>query len=210
MLTEVIIPNSVTSIGEGAFKNNPIAEVTLPAHFKGNPPVEAFDLVRFTYVDPINLEPEDYNSPNTKTTITGTKKDDNLKGTSKNDLITGKNGTDILSGSKGDDVLKGNDGKDVLKGGKGKDYLDGSAGGDILIGGKHADVFQISKGIDLVEGFSIKHGDRIALDSTGKYKIIEDDYGVFIKASSKNQLLLEGVNYDDVIAAGVDLFVQPV
>ena len=33
---------------------------------------------------------------------------------------------------------------------------------------------------------------------------------MFIKASSKNQLLLEGVNYDDVIAAGVDLFVQPV
>jgi hypothetical protein len=29
-------------------------------------------------------------------------------------------------------------------------------------------------------------------------------------ASSKKQLFLEGADYDDVIAAGVDLFVQPI
>ena len=29
-------------------------------------------------------------------------------------------------------------------------------------------------------------------------------------ASAKNQLFLDGVDYDDVIAAGVDMFVQPV
>ena len=48
------------------------------------------------------------------------------------------------------------------------------------------------------------------MDSSGRYNIIEDDGGVLIVASSKNQLLLEGVAYDDVIAAGVGLFVQPV
>ena len=137
-------------------------------------------------------EPEDYKLSNTKNTITGTNEGNILMGTSKNDLITGKKGNDTLKGSKG------------------KDYLDGSAGDDILIGGKGADVFQISKGFDFIEDFSIKQGDRIALDSTGKYKIIDDDNGVVIKASSNNQLLLEGVNYDDVMTAGVDLFVHPV
>ena len=77
-------------------------------------------------------------------------------------------------------------------------------------GGKGADVFQISKGIDLVEDFSVKQGDRIALDKSGKYSVIDDPDGVLIIASAKKQLFLDGVDYDDVIAAGVDLFVQTV
>ena len=106
-------------------------------------------------------------------------------------------------------MLKGHDGKDILTGAKGKDYLDGSNGKDVLIGGKGADVFQISKGTDLVDDFSIKQGDRIGLTSRGEYKIIDDADGVLIKASSKEKLLLEGVNFNKVIAVGVELFVQP-
>ena len=98
----------------------------------------------------------------------------------------------------------------MLKISKGNDYLDGSKGIDILIGGKGADVFQISKGVDLVKDFSIKQGDRIALDNKGKYTIIDDYDGVLVMASAKKQLFLEGADYDDVIAAGVDLFVQPI
>ena len=155
-------------------------------------------------------EPKKYKLPKTKKTINGTNKDDILKGTGKSDLITGKNGNDKLNGSKGDDVLKGNVGKDNLKGGKGMDYPNGSNGRDVLVGGKGADVFQISKKTDLVEDFSIKQGDRIGLTSKGKYKIVDDADGVLIKASSKKKLLLEGVTYDKVIAAGIDLFVQPI
>ena len=155
-------------------------------------------------------EPEDYELPTTKKTIKGTNKNDKLKGTNKEDLIIGKTGDDKLYGSKGDDVLQGDGGNDILKGSKGKDYLDGSKGIDILIGGKGADVFQISKGVDLVEDFSIKQGDRIALDNKGKYTIIDDSDGVLVMASAKKQLFLEGADYDDVIAAGVDLFVQPI
>ena len=107
-------------------------------------------------------------------------------------------------------MLQGDKGNDILKGSKGKDYLNGSKGIDILIGGKGADVFQISKGVDLVEDFSIKHGDRIALDKKGKYSILDDADGVLVMASAKKQLFLEGADYDDVIAAGVDLFVQPI
>ena len=154
--------------------------------------------------------PEGYEFPTTKKTIKGTKKNDNLKGTNKNDFVTGKKGDDKLTGSKGSDILQGDRGNDILKGSKGNDYLDGSKGVDVLIGGKGADVFQISKGIDLVEDFSIKQGDRIALDKKGKYTIIDDSDGVLIMASAKKQLFLEEVDYDMVIAAGVNLFVQPI
>ena len=61
----------------------------------------------------------------------------------------------------------------------------------------------------MVEDFSVKQGDRISLDKKGKYSIIDDPDGVLVIASAKKQLFLDGVDYDDLIAAGVDLFVQP-
>ena len=133
-----------------------------------------------------------------------------VAGTKKSDFIGGRKGDDTLAGKKGDDLLIGGSGQDVLTGSKGKDYLDGSKGNDILNGGKGADVFQISKGIDLVKDFSLKQGDRIALDKKGKYTIVDDTDGVLIMASAKKQLLLDGVEFDDVVAAANDLFVQPV
>ena len=62
----------------------------------------------------------------------------------------------------------------------------------------------------MVDRFSVKEGDRIALDKKGKYSIIDDPEGVLIMASAKKQLFLDGVDYIDVITAGDDLFVQPV
>ena len=154
--------------------------------------------------------PENYELPKTKNEITGTKKDDILGGSKKSDYIDGRKGDDTLIGKKGDDLMVGGQGQDILMGGQKNDYLDGSKGFDSLIGGKGADVFQISKGVDLVEDFSIRQGDRIALDKKGKYSLTDDPDGVLIMASAKKQLFLDGVDYDDVIAAGIDLFVQPV
>ena len=158
----------------------------------------------------LNRKLKDYEFPLTKNDIKGTRKDDILNGGRKPDFITGKQGDDKLNGSKGDDVLKGDSGNDILKGSKGKDYLDGSKGNDTLIGGKDADVFQISKGVDIVEDFSINQGDRIALDKKSKYTIVDDADGVLVMANAKKQLFLEGADYNDVIAADVDLFVQPI
>ena len=153
-------------------------------------------------------ELESYEPPNTQKNINGSKKDDVLKGTNKADFIIGKKGDDNLIGNKGNDILQGNQGKDILKGGKGDDYLDGSKGYDTLIGGKGADVFQISKGTDLVEDFRIKQGDRIAIGKKGKYMIVDDIDGVLVMVTAKKQLFLDGVDYDDAIAVGGEIFVQ--
>ena len=155
-------------------------------------------------------KPEDYERSETINNIKGTKMNDRLYGTQEPDILLGKNGHDILNGDKGDDVLLGGKGDDFLRGAQGNDYLDGSHGADTLIGGKGADVFQISKGIDYVEDFSIKQGDRIALDKKGQYSIIYDRKGVYIAATNRKQLFLDGVNYVDALLAGVDLFVQPI
>ena len=213
-LNHLVISDSVTSIGYQAFYANNLTEVILPTHFKENPPYKAFDLgVNFTYRDTApspTPEPEPFELPATKNNITGLKNDDLLKGTNESDFISGRKGNDVLRGLREDDVLIGNMGNDILQGGKGDDYLNGSRGTDVLTGGLGADVFQISKGENIVDDFSIGQGDRIALDRSGEYKIIEDSDGVLVSAGTTKQLLLEGVVYDDVIAAGVELFVQPV
>ena len=128
-------------------------------------------------------------------------------------LASDKNGTVTkflawMTGQTGD--MGDNYDKDniILKCQKGQYYLDGSEGIDVLVINGGADVFQISKGVDLVEDFSMKQGDRIALDKKGKYTIIDDADGVLIRASAKKQLFLEGVDYDNIIAAGSELFVQ--
>ena len=153
-------------------------------------------------------EPEEYELPITNNEINGTKNDDLLKGKKQSDLIKGKKGDDTLKGAKGDDILKGDKGNDSLIGSKGDDYLDGSQGVDTLEGGNGADVFQISKGNDIIKDFNIQQGDRIALDKKGRYSVVEDSDGVLIIANAKKQLFLEDVNYDDVMQAGIDIFVQ--
>ena len=79
-----------------------------------------------------------------------------------------------------------------------------------MIGGGNADVFQISRGVDVVRDFNIKQGDKIALGKKGFYTITDSNDGVLVMASAKAQLFLKGIDYNDVIAAGVDLFVQPI
>ena len=153
-------------------------------------------------------EPEEYELPNPSRKIKGSKKDDDLIGTKKADLINGKKGDDTLIGLKGNDYLNGSKGDDVILGSKGEDYLDGSKGSDVLEGGQDADVFQLSKGFDLVLDFSIDDGDRIALDKKGGYLLVDDLDGVLIKVGSKKQLFLEGVDFEDAVEIGIELFVQ--
>ena len=87
--------------------------------------------------------------------------------------------------------------------------MDGSNGSDTLYGGKGADVFQISKGADIVLDFSVKQGDKIALEKTGEYVISNDPEGVLIWTGFNKQLFLEGVRLSDISDLGIDLFVKP-
>ena len=153
-------------------------------------------------------EPEDYEPPATTNEIIGTKKDDELTGKNKSDFIDGKGGKDILIGKKGDDVLIGGTGQDELRGLKGDDYLDGSKGVDVLFGGKGADVFQISKGVDVVSDFNLKHGDRIAVEANKEYSIVNAKNGVSIFSGNKEEIFLSGANYNKLIEAAEDIFVQ--
>ena len=153
---------------------------------------------------------ESYELPETTNDIGGTKFSDTLNGTNEADYIFGKKGDDILDGLEGDDLIRGGSGRDTLKGSEGNDYLNGSKGRDILVGGIGADVFKNSKGLDVVQDFSIQQGDKITLPRSGSYEIIEDAEGVLIKTHSKRGILLEGLEYSEVMAVGLDLFVQPV
>ncbi|QRM29003.1 M10 family metallopeptidase C-terminal domain-containing protein [Microvirga sp. VF16] len=56
-------------------------------------------------------------------TVTGTKRNDNLKGASGSDIVKGLAGNDRLSGGAGDDWLYGGSGRDVLKGEAGRDIF---------------------------------------------------------------------------------------
>ena len=158
----------------------------------------------------IELPAESYELPETTNDIGGTKFSDTLNGTNEADYIFGKKGDDILDGLEGDDLIRGGSGRDTLKGSEGNDYLNGSKGRDILVGGIGADVFKNSKGLDVVQDFSIQQGDKITLPRSGSYEIIEDAEGVLIKTHSKRGILLEGLEYSEVMAVGLDLFVQPV
>lgn len=155
-------------------------------------------------------EPYVYELPITENHIKGFSMNDILEGTIQSDLITGQKGKDKASGDRGNDVLVGGQGKDKLYGEIGEDYLDGSKGNDLLVGGAGADVFQLSKGTDIVRDFSIREGDRIALTNNGRYRIINDPEGVLVSANGNRRMLLQGLDYDEIVQVGIELFVQPV
>jgi len=54
----------------------------------------------------------------------------------------------------------------------------------------------------------ITQGEKISLEKEEIYTIIDDADGVLIMTGAKKQLLLEGVDYEDIITAGADLFMQ--
>ena len=150
--------------------------------------------------------------------ISGGSQDDTILGGSGEDSISGENGDDFISGGIDDDILNGGYGNDIINGGKGNDTLNGGYGNDIISGGKGNDLitggggddtFTISKGINQVNDFTIL-SDNIDLGGNGKYRIIDDPGGVMIMVSPNRKLFLNGVNYGDIIAAGEDIFDQPI
>ena len=80
----------------------------------------------------------------------------------------------------------------------------GSKGDDVLIGGRGADVFKTSKGVDIVNDFSLMQGDRIGLYQDTIYDVIDDVDGTLIRVTNSIRMLLVDQDYDDFLAAGND------
>lgn len=112
---------------------------------------------------------------------------DILNGGDGNDTLDGKGGADTLIGESGNDLLTGGYGNDSLTGGDGNDTLTGGSDSDTLTGGEGADLFSFrllfpkgglktlgifsqftlpptpERGIDTIEDFNGKEGDKIKI-----------------------------------------------
>jgi len=97
---------------------------------------------------------------------------DQVWGGNGDDELRGEDGHDLLYGDAGDDRLYGGAGNDTLYGGSGDNMLEGGAGSDRLYGGSGADIFSyrgsdfdagVRASMDIIDGFSARQGDRIAL-----------------------------------------------
>jgi len=91
-------------------------------------------------------------------TFTGNDAANELSGLDGNDRFFARGGNDYLSGGTGNDELYGQAGNDRLFGGDGFDLLNGGAG---------ADTFVFSRGLDTVQDFSQRSGDRVDIGQTG-------------------------------------------
>lgn len=81
--------------------------------------------------------------------------------------LFGFGGADRFFARGGNDYLSGGDGNDELYGQAGNDRLFGGAGEDLLNGGAGADTFVFAQGLDTVQDFSLRSGDRVDIGLTG-------------------------------------------
>ncbi len=81
--------------------------------------------------------------------------------------LYGLGGEDRFFARGGNDYLSGGEGNDELYGQAGNDRLSGGAGEDLLHGGAGADTFVLSRGLDTVQDFSLRSGDRVDVGRTG-------------------------------------------
>ena len=116
------------------------------------------------------------------------------------DIITGTSGKDKLKGKKSSVHLKGMGGNDKLTGSKKNDILDGGNGNDVLTGKKGADTYVLSSGKDKFQGFNLKEGDTIEIDSDVSYTLVQSKKNTHIQQGDGVTTVLK-VNKDDL--AGV-------
>jgi Ca2+-binding RTX toxin-like protein len=81
--------------------------------------------------------------------------------------LFGFGGNDRFFARGGDDLLQGGDGNDELYGQAGNDRLFGGDGDDLLNGGAGADTFVFATGLDTVQDFSLRAGDRMDVGLSG-------------------------------------------
>jgi len=128
-------------------------------------------------------------------TFTGNEAANELFGFAGDDRFFGRGGNDYLAGGEGDDELYGQAGNDRLSGGDGVDLLNGGGG---------IDTFVLSRGLDTVQDFSQRSGDRVDVGLTG-YSAA-GFFSAFEAAASTTGDTLAALGVDvDTSAAGVTI-----
>ncbi|MDJ0589076.1 MAG: hypothetical protein QNJ72_03645 [Pleurocapsa sp. MO_226.B13] len=153
--------------------------------------------------------------------------DDSIWGSHGNDWIRGdddyasESGDDILYGGPGDDLIIGHGGNDRLFGGtdndrlvagEGDDLLRGSLGHDILTGDEGSDSFvlAISEGTDIITDFEIEFDTLVLYTgvTSETVSISQLDNNTVLSFADETLAILNGVNADDLIASGGDVFMD--
>jgi Ca2+-binding RTX toxin-like protein len=127
-----------------------------------------------------------------------------LTGNESANQLYGLDGVDRFFARGGNDYLSGGDGNDEMYGQAGNDRLFGGDGLDLLNGGSGADTFVLSRGLDTVQDFSLRSGDRVDVAQTG-YSAA-GFFSMFDTAAHTTGDTLEALGVDvDVSDAGVTL-----
>ena len=92
------------------------------------------------------------------------------------------------------------------KSGSGNDSLFGPRTKDTLIGGDGADIFELAKGKDTINDFSIADGDVIDAPNNLNLRLIQRGDHVLLKDADKNiKTTLLNINRDDLVDHQPDL-----
>ncbi len=153
--------------------------------------------------------------------------DDSIWGSHGNDWIRGdddyasESGDDMLYGGPGDDLIIGHGGSDRLFGGtdndrlvagEGDDLLRGSLGHDILTGNQGSDSFvlAVSEGTDIITDFEIEFDTLVFYSgvTSETVSISQLDNNTVLSFADETLAILNGVNADDLIASGGDVFMD--
>lgn len=129
--------------------------------------------------------------------------DDMLYGGPGDDLIFGQGGSDRLFGGTDNDRLVGGDGDDLLRGSLGFDVLTGDGGSDSF-------VLAAGEGTDIITDFEIDSD--ILIFYTGitsdTVSFSQLDNNTAISFGDETLAILNGINVDNLVAAGENAFVD--
>lgn len=129
-----------------------------------------------------------------------------------NDMLYGGPGHDLIYGHGGSDRLFGGTDNDQLVGGEGDDLLRGSLGYDILTGDAGSDSFvlAVGEGTDIITDFEIDVDTLVFYTgvTSDTVSITQLDSNTALSFGDETLAILNGVNADELIAAGNDVFLD--
>lgn len=129
-----------------------------------------------------------------------------------NDMLYGGPGDDLILGHGGSDRLFGGTEDDRLVGGEGDDLLRGSLGYDILTGdgGSDSFVLAVGEGTDIITDFEIEFDTLVFYTgiTSDTVSITQLDGNTALSFGDETLAILNGVNADDLMAAGNNVFLD--